>query len=215
LCYPKTNFVEDITLTSRNDIADDINTRKLAQIRLPAYTFVGTISGKFNIEKKNLPSPLNLELKVGAKVMFTKNDDRKRWVNGSLGIVRFIKDDNIEVEVTSDLYSGIFEVPKVEWETYKYKYDGQSEEIIAEKIGMYTQYPLMLAWAVTIHKSQGKTLEKVMINLGTGAFDSGQTYVALSRCKTIENIKLAHPISPRDLINDPIIKRLFDTLNVV
>jgi ATP-dependent DNA helicase PIF1 len=98
------------------------------------------------------------------------------------------------------------------WESYKYAYDSEKDEIVANKVGQYTQYPLMLAWAVTIHKSQGKTLDNVLVDLGSGAFAYGQVYVALSRCRSIDGFRLARPIRETDVKCDPIIKRFYMTL---
>jgi hypothetical protein len=100
-------------------------------------------------------------------------------------------------------------VKRVTWETFKYSYDAERDQIVAQKVGAYTQYPLMLAWAVTIHKSQGKTLENALIDLGSGAFASGQVYVALSRCRSIEGISLERPIRNTDVQCDPMIKRFY------
>ena len=133
---------------------------------------------------------MNLKFKIGARVMFTKNDENRRWVNGSLGIVRHIDEESIGVELVTDHQGSLHDVKRVTWETIKDRYDAVRDDKAAIKVGAYTQYPLMLAWAVTIHKSQGKTLENALIDLGSGAFASGQVYVALSRCRSIEGISL-------------------------
>jgi len=98
---------------------------------------------------------------------------------------------------------------RITWETYTYSYDAARDQIVAEPVGKYTQYPLMLAWAVTIHKSQGKTMDNVLVDLGTGAFASGRTYVALSRCRSFEGMRLAGAMRPTDIICDPVVKRFY------
>ena len=168
--------------------------------------------GKFALEDEKLPSPINLSLKTGAQVMFTKNDDKKRWVNGTLGKVIEIDAGIIRVEAGVGHLKDIFDVPIAKWESYKYDYDHQRDKIVALSTGVYRQYPLMLAWAVTIHKSQGKTLEKVRLDLGDGAFDYGQVYVALSRCRDLDDIHLTKPIQKNDIKCDPAIKRFYEAL---
>ena len=126
--------------------------------------------------------------------MFTKNDSGKRWVNGTIGTVEKISDDSIVVNIPNheDYFSHM--VQKETWECLKFMYDYDENKIKTETIGTYTQFPLTLAWAVTIHKSQGLTLENVIIDLGSGAFASGQVYVALSRCRSIDNMLLKRPL---------------------
>jgi ATP-dependent DNA helicase PIF1 len=176
-------------------------------------TYDGEVTGKFVVEEERLPSPLNLALKVGAQVMFTKNDETRRWVNGSLGRVVELGPSTVKVEMISDTEGLIHDVLPVEWDSYKYEYCAVTEKIVPEVAGKYVQYPLMLAWAVTIHKSQGKTLEKVRIDLGTGAFASGQVYVALSRCRSLEDISLERPIRAQEVKSDPIILRFNEGLS--
>jgi hypothetical protein len=202
-------FRPDITLTCTNNTADEINRGELCRLPDREYCFKGTIEGRFSLEHDKLPSPINLKLKAGARVMFTKNDEQHRWVNGTLGIVRVIGQTTIRVELISDSCGTVCEVLPVTWETYKYSYDAGKDQIVARKEGVYTQFPLMLAWAVTIHKSQGKTLENVLVDLGTGAFDFGQVYVALSRCRSIEGVRLKRPLRTTDVKCDPRIKRLY------
>lgn len=201
-----------ITLTCTNVAADQINKLKLNALPGESRVFVGQISGKFSIQDDKLPSPLNLELKVGAQIMFTKNDEQKRWVNGSLGRVVGFKEDIIQVELVLESSRAILDVQKVSWESFAYEYDLLADKIKPVVIGKYTQFPLMLAWAVTIHKSQGKTLEKVKVDLGNGAFAPGQVYVALSRCRSINDISLARPIYPTEIMCDQRIKRFYEAL---
>lgn len=203
-----------ITLTCTNDVADRINAAELNKLPDVSKTYHGETSGTFSAEVDRLPSPMNLELKVGAQIMFTKNDESKRWVNGSLGTVVELLDDNIKVELITDTQGIVYDVLPVEWESFKYEFDKVSDKIVPVIGGKYVQYPLMLAWAVTIHKSQGKTLEKVRVDLGSGAFASGQVYVALSRCRSLAEITLTRPIKANEVKCDPILLRFNEMLSV-
>lgn len=208
-CSQQNDPRTDITLTCTNNRADQINREELQRLTSREYSFKGRIEGQFSLEHDKLPSPFDLRLKACARVMFTKNDEQRRWVNGSIGIVREIDKGRIRVELVSDSRGMVCDVLPAIWETFKYSYDPEEDRIVARKVGQYTQYPLMLAWAVTIHKSQGKTLDNVLVDLGSGAFASGQVYVALSRCRSIEGIRLARPIRKTDVKCDPMIKRFF------
>lgn len=201
-----------ITLACTNRVADAINDGELRKLSGSLKTFTGEASGKFALEDEKLPSPINLSLKVGAQVMFTKNDEKKRWVNGTLGRVVEFDEDSIRVEAGEGNLLETYDVKTVQWESYRYDYDGRQDKIIPTSSGTYRQYPLMLAWAVTIHKSQGKTLEKVRLDLGEGAFDYGQVYVALSRCRSLEDIHLVRPVRNTDIKCDPAIKRFYEAL---
>lgn len=198
-----------VALTCTNAAADRENQQRLDQLPGEARTFVGELKGKLNIEEERLPAPLNLALKPGAQVMFTKNDGGKRWVNGTLGRVHALLDNSIQVELITDHPGTRHEVSREKWESYRYKYDYAKDRIQMEVVGEYIQFPLMLAWAVTIHKSQGKTLEKVRVDLGTGAFAPGQVYVALSRCRSLSDIRLVRPIHANEVQCDPRIKRFY------
>ncbi|MCK4919253.1 MAG: AAA family ATPase [Candidatus Omnitrophica bacterium] len=203
-----------LTLSCTNYVADKINESQMRKLPGELRKFEGMISGKFIVSNEKLPSPINLALKKGAQVMFTKNDGGRRWVNGTLGRIVGFERDSIRVDVEGEYQNKIYDIQKVTWESYKYKYDEQKQRIIPVKVGFYTQYPLMLAWAVTIHKGQGKTLEKVHIDLGSGAFGTGQVYVALSRCRSLEDIQLAKFIRTQDIKCDPIVKRFYKALQV-
>ena len=200
-----------ITLTTTNARADQINSSELLAISADSKKYLGKLDGKFNIDERNLPSPLQLSLKVGAKVMFTANDKEfpKKWVNGSIGVVKELLSNSVKVEVQSGPYTNTVEVKPFDWESYQYAIEMMSGKIKPNVVGTYTQIPLMLAWAVTIHKSQGKTLDKVRVDLSSGTFASGQVYVALSRCRSIEGIRLQKPIQVRDVQCDPEIKRFY------
>jgi len=202
-----------ITLSCTNAVADQINLAEQLKLTGVSKTYNGEITGKFVVEEERLPSPLNLSLTVGAQVMFTKNDEIRRWVNGTLGKVVELLDDNIKVELISDTQGIVHDVQPVEWESFKYEVDKVADKIVPVVSGKYVQYPLMLAWAVTIHKSQGKTLEKVRVDLGTGAFASGQVYVALSRCRSLEDIRLTRPIRAAEVKCDPVILRFNQMLS--
>jgi ATP-dependent exoDNAse (exonuclease V) alpha subunit len=212
-CYETKKEIDEqtITLTTTNARADQINGAGLRALTADPKTYAGKTTGKFNIDERNLPSSANLVLKVGAKVMFTATDSGfpKRWVNGTIGVVRELLGDKVKVLVKNGPYSNTVEVTVHQWESYRYDHDMMSGKISPSIIGTYIQIPLMLAWGVTIHKSQGKTLEKVKVDLSSGAFASGQVYVALSRCTSIEGISLERPIEPKDVRCDPEIKRFY------
>ena len=212
-CNSKGEPLKDrITLTSTNHIADRKNSFELSNLKTKQFTFLGSTTGKFPISEEKLPSPVNLVLKEGAHVMFTKNDENKCWVNGSLGIVRELSQESIIVELVSESQRKVEEVHRTSWKKYSYKYEPDKDQIVATEIGKYTQYPLMLAWAVTIHKSQGKTLDSIYLDIGHGAFASGQVYVALSRIRSLDGLKLARPISARDVICDTRIKKFYQII---
>lgn len=186
-----------ITLTTTNKIAHEINTANLKKLSGELYQFEGEIKNKF--EKGNLPTDLVLELKEGAQVMFVKNDVENRWVNGTLGIIKKISNDHIEVKVSDHK---TYNVKPIKWQTLSYKFDEETQKMATEVIGSFKQYPLRLAWGITIHKSQGKQFDKVIIDLGWGTFAHGQLYVALSRCKTLEGLILKSRVRPKDVIVD-------------
>ncbi len=192
--------VNSVMLTSTNNIAGSVNTKKIRALKGVTRTFKGEIKGSFVLNGNNLPAPMTLDLKPEAKVMFVKNDTSKNWVNGTLGRVKSFGDNCINVYIDDELGAREVAVERVSWDSFKYKYDPVSHSIISEKVGSYRQFPLMLSWAITIHKSQGKTFNDVHINLGRGAFSEGQVYVALSRCKTLEGITLENRIRERDII---------------
>jgi hypothetical protein len=209
-CYDRSKPKSSIlTLTCTNAKADQANTQELNKLPEESRTFTGEVSGKFAVKDAKLPSPLNLRLKPRAQVMFTKNDSQKRWVNGTIGKITAIKKASLQVELITDHPGAIHEVQRVKWESYKYEYDYTEDKIKAVITGQYIQYPLMLAWAVTIHKSQGKTLEQVCVDLGNGAFASGQVYVAISRCRSLADLSLVRPIDMREVKCDERIKRFY------
>ena len=184
-----------VILTSKNATADYINKGKIGELPSKEFIYDGAIEGEFKVSKNKLPSPMNLTLKKGAHVMFTKNDSTKRWVNGTAGIVEHIGMDGVKIRVGQQVHT----VAREKWETIRYEFNGETEKWEDKVIGSYVQYPLMLAWAITIHKSQGQTLDSCLIDLDGGAFADGQVYVALSRCKSYQDLYLQDPIRVSDI----------------
>lgn len=191
VCQPTKEDGTVITLASLNRTADDINQKKLAEIDAEEYTYEGTVTGKF--EEKRFPVDLMLKLKVGAQVMFTRNDPKKRWVNGTIGTVSKLAKD--EIQVTTDGATHV--VPNCSWESYSYEYDKEERKMKKELMGTFTQYPLRLAWAITVHKSQGMTFDKLYLDLSRGMFAAGQLYVALSRVRSLGGLYLSRTIIPQ------------------
>lgn len=201
LCHrPHREGVTPLLLTGTNAAAAHYNAEGLARINDPARTFRGITEGKFNLSKDKLPVPENIELKVGARVMTLKNDTDKNWVNGSLGVVEAMSQDSVKVRF--DHSGKVGEVKISSWDNIRYDWDEKTQKPISTVVGSYAQIPLTLAWAVTIHKAQGLTLDDVRIDLERGAFASGQTYVALSRARTLAGLSLARPLTLRDVITD-------------
>ncbi len=188
-----------IVLCSTNAVADGINYRKLKELEAPIHTYTGTIAGDFKIDLNKLPAPLSLDLKEGAQVMFVKNARDKQWVNGTIGVVIRCDTSTVEVEIETRLGKKRVSVGREKWETFEYRYNFSENSVVAHEVGKYEQIPLMTAWAVTIHKSQGKTFDHVHIDLGQGAFAEGQVYVALSRCRTLEGVTLERPVAIGDI----------------
>ncbi len=189
-----------VYLTTTNVMAETINMTQMAKLETQLQTFTGEIEGNFG--KENLPTAIDLQIKAGAQIMMLNNDAEGRWVNGSIGEVKgLIRNQKGEDVIIADLNDGnTVEIEPFTWEIYRsFVDDGQ---LGSEVIGTFTQYPLMLAWAVTIHKSQGKTFDNVVIDIGRGAFAHGQTYVALSRCTSLEGIVLVKPLQKKDIWTD-------------
>ena len=189
-----------LRLTTTNAMAADLNARELARLKGKLHTFKADRYGKFSDD--SLPTAEELMVKAGAQVMMLNNDSSGRWVNGSMGkIAGFSKDEDVGLCIKVQLAGGEdVEVEPYTWEIFNYKLEGR--EIKSEVMGTFTQYPLMLAWAVTIHKSQGKTFERVVIDIGRGTFAHGQMYVALSRCTSLDGIVLKQIIEKKHIWMD-------------
>ncbi|MEM9549372.1 MAG: DEAD/DEAH box helicase [Bacteroidota bacterium] len=199
-----------ITLTSRNKTADEINNQEINKLTTEPFSYAANVNGSFN--PRLFPTDPVLQLKEGAQVMFLKNDLQKRFVNGSIGIIRSLNANQVVVSVLDDHEDAkTFELDPWEWEIIRYANDPDNpRNIKTDVVGTFKQYPIKLAWAITIHKSQGKTFDKVIIDLGAGAFEYGQTYVALSRCRSFDGIILKRPISPRDIKVDERVREYYE-----
>jgi ATP-dependent DNA helicase PIF1 len=189
-----------IYLSSTNATAHTINVENLKKLIGDPYLHPAQHSRNFDI--KMAPTDFQLTLKVGAQVMFVNNDHLGLWVNGTLGKVTAIHDFEEEVEVLTQDGMTVTVAPH-QWQTYKHIYDAESKTLQKESAGTFTQFPLKLAWAITIHKSQGKTFSKVIVDLGNRAFAKGQVYVALSRCESLEGLSLKRPVRLSDILIDP------------
>lgn len=189
-----------MTLATRREMVDSINARRLLELPAPPVVYLGRINDDF--PESSLPTAKDLLLKTGAQIVFVRNDRERRWVNGTVAKVYCATRDRLEVE----LESGSRHVVEREiWENIVYKYDEETKKVTETVIGTFTQFPVRLAWALTIHKSQGLTFNNVVIDVGRGAFSGGQTYVALSRCRSLDGIALRSTINPRDVFVNPSI----------
>jgi len=187
-----------VLLTGTNATANRYNAQGLAAIEAPERTYQSTTKGQFGLTGARLPSPEKLTLKTGARVMALKNDPTRKWVNGSLGTVTALGEKSVQVRF--DHSGRVAEVGVASWENVKYQWDERAGEAKAEPAGSYNQIPLGLAWAVTIHKAQGLTLDDVRIDLERGAFAPGQAYVALSRVRTLAGLSLTRALRVGDII---------------
>lgn len=196
-----------ITLTTHNHSADKINNRQLNCLDSKAFSFQAEIEGQY--PEHAYPTVENLILKKGAQVMFVRNDNSadKRYYNGKIGKIISIGQEHISVKCPDD--GQTIQLEKVSWKNIKYTIDKESKAITEEMIGEFIQYPLRLAWAITIHKSQGLTFERAIID-ANAAFSHGQVYVALSRCKTLEGIVLSEPINPAAVKTDATVAKFVE-----
>lgn len=192
-----------VRLLTTNADAASINNEKLRAIDGRSQVYKAEIQGEFS--RDSYPADDELHLKAGAQVMLLNNDSKGRWVNGTMAAVRDImrglpgEHDVVHVRLPEGCIEA---VEPYKWELFHFAYDEESKKIKAETAGVFTQFPLKLAWGVTIHKSQGKTFERVVLDLGARAFATGQTYVALSRCTSLEGLSLARAVRPSDVMTD-------------
>lgn len=193
-----------ITLSARNATVNDINKKRLDALDNEEFSYLPQITGDISAEPVDSP----LKLKVGTQVMFLKNDPKRRFANGTIGVISFLDQNKIEVKIKRfDETFLTVDLERFEWEAVKYEMN--NDRIESKVTGTYKQFPLKAAWAITIHKSQGKTFDRVIIDMKGGAFESGQTYVALSRCRTLEGIVLKNPLQSRDIMIDPRIQDFY------
>ncbi|MBO4700775.1 MAG: AAA family ATPase [Alphaproteobacteria bacterium] len=186
-----------VLITPFRAVAERINAERLAQIAADSVVYNGELSGNF--AERDVPAPMNLELKVGALVVFVKNGDK--WHNGSMGVVEKLGAREIVVQLLNRERDVVVVKPE-KWQKIEYVRD-ENDRLVENETGAYKQFPLALGYAMTIHKAQGKTLDSVVVDISRGAFEHGQTYVALSRTRAAADMHIARPLSPRDVIFDP------------
>lgn len=201
-CTSETEKGEEmrITLATRRDRVDQINERKLMELPGEVTLFEGIKTGEF--PDSSLPTQKELLLKPGAQVIFVRNDFEKRWVNGTIGVVTGFDAEEETLYVVTENGSE-YDVKPETWSNIRYKYNEEKKEIEEEELGTFTQFPVCLAWAITVHKSQGLTFNKVVIDFTGGVFAAGQTYVALSRCRSMQGIELCKPVNRSDVFVRP------------
>ncbi len=185
-----------VVLTPNNANAFRINQTRLADLKGERKVFPADVQGQF--DEKSFPTESDLELKVGARVMLIRNDPEGRWVNGTLGHVEGFGAKSVIVKIAGRVY----EIEAAAWEKYRYDFEMDTKKVKREVVGTFKQVPLRLAYAVTIHKAQGLTLDNVYIDFDSGMFAHGQAYVAFSRARTLEGLEISRPLRPRDLVLD-------------
>lgn len=201
-----------ITLSTRRDTVDYINQEKLDALDGDVTTYMGWTTGEF--PESSLPTPIQLDLKLGAQVLFIRNDKEHHWVNGTIGIIIGFSEDEEDEKIYVHTEDGEdVEVEREIWSNVKYTFNEVEKKIEEKEIGTYTQFPLRLAWAITVHKSQGLTFRQVNIDFTGGVFAGGQTYVALSRCTSLDGITLKEPIRRSEIFVRPEVQQFARTYN--
>ena len=215
-CNPDYQEINDefaITLATRRDTVDSINDEHMQALKTPEFVYEGVIEGDF--PDNSLPTALNLVLKEGAQVIFIRNDKQGRWCNGTIGKVTRLSESSVFVALETG------EEMRVEWEVWEnmqYTYNEKEKKVEEKVLGSFSQIPIKPAWALTVHRSQGLTFNNVVIDFAGGAFTGGQTYVALSRCTSIDGITLLKPLSVSDIIVNPAVvefSRLFNNRQII
>lgn len=214
---PRDGHSRSVVLTPRNETVTRINQQKLDQLRGAEYTYDANITGDFS--RSSYPTEATLRLKIGAQVMMLKNDigteqtfgenEGRRWANGTLGVVSDLGPNFIKVMINKIEYS----IDRATWEKKVYEYDVNTKKLVSRTVATFTQFPVRLAWALTIHKAQGQTYQSVEVNLEGGTFSSGQTYVALSRCVSMDKLYLTQPITRQDIIINQDVANFMDKHN--
>lgn len=197
-----------ITLATTNATVFEINHTRLNSLPNHSFAYQASITG--DLDPSSFPTESTLILKKGAQIMMLKNDSKKRWVNGSIGVVEDIKEKEISVNIDGNIHT----VQPETWNKIRYSFNSEKRQVEEEIVSSFTQFPIRLAWAITVHKSQGQTYNSVVIDMGRGAFAHGQTYVALSRCKSLDTLYLKRPLTFDDIIVDPTIINFMKKANI-
>ena len=197
-----------ITLTSHNKVAEEINERKLDEINEPDYCYMASVTGDY--KNGYMPVPASLRLKVGARVIFCRNNPDAGYINGTIGRVSSLSEESITVELENGKE---IQVTQVTWENVETHIDKESHKTETIVIGSFTQFPLKLAWAITIHKSQGMTFDRMHFDLSRGTFQAGQAYVAISRMRSLDGLTLSHPIMPHHIMQNPEVRAFANSFN--
>lgn len=197
-----------ITLTTTNELANIVNNEKLTQLETTSFNYIAEVSDGF--DERKYPTDFSLTLKVGAQVIFIKNDPEQKWVNGTIAQIIELTENEIKIKLQD---GAIFSVEQRDWESIEYKYNPDEKKIEQKIVGTFKQYPLKLAWAITIHKSQGLTFDRMVIDFGSGTFASGQAYVAMSRVTSFEGLFLKQKINLADIYIDDEIQEFAKKFN--